>query len=124
MKVGSRRKTPPPDRATQTPGASTSTHRSVSRGSPAQWTFLTNHAHVLILLAQDPTRILREVAQQVGITERAVQRIIVDLEDAGILVREKTGRQNRYHIDAKLPLRHPVEAHRSIADLIQLGNVD
>lgn len=86
----------------------------------ARWTFLTNHSHVLILLAQHPTLVLREVARQVGITERAVQRIIVDLENAGFLVREKVGRQNNYRIRTNLALRHPIEAHRTIGDLVGL----
>ena len=86
----------------------------------ARWTFLTNHAHVLILLSQDPTLVLREVAIKIGITERAVQRIIADLEQDGFIEREKVGRKNQYHILAKRPLRHPVEAHRSIGDLIAL----
>jgi predicted transcriptional regulator len=88
--------------------------------SEARWTFLTNHSHVLILLAQHPTLVLREVAVQVGITERAVQRIILDLENAGFLVREKVGRQNHYRIRTNLALRHPIEAHRTIGDLVGL----
>jgi predicted ArsR family transcriptional regulator len=84
------------------------------------WTFLTNHAHVLILLSQNASRVLREVAQEVGITERAVQRIVVDLEAAGVISREKVGRQNHYRINADQPLRHSIEAHRSIGDLIDL----
>ena len=86
----------------------------------SRWTFLTNHSHVLILLAQHPTLVLREVAVQVGITERAVQRIIVDLERDGFIEREKVGRKNSYRIRPKQPLRHPIEAHRSIGDLIDL----
>jgi predicted ArsR family transcriptional regulator len=85
-----------------------------------RWTFLTNHAHVLILIAQDSTMVLRDVAARVGITERAVQRIVADLEEEGFLEREKVGRQNRYRISAKQALRHPIETHRSIGDLIQL----
>lgn len=88
----------------------------------ANWTFLTNHAHVLILLRANPTAVLREVAASVGITERAVQRIVQELEEEGFLVREKVGRQNRYTINESLPLRHPIEAHRAIGDLIRLIN--
>ncbi len=88
-----------------------------------RWTFLTNHAHVLILLSQDSSLVLREVALKIGITERAVQRIIADLEQDGFIEREKVGRKNQYHILVKRPLRHPVEAHRSIGDLIaMIGN--
>jgi len=84
------------------------------------WTFLTNHAHVLICLAADPEARLREIAQAVGITERAVQRILSDLEEAGYIAREREGRRNRYRLDRKLPLRHPLEAHRSIGTLLDL----
>jgi predicted transcriptional regulator len=85
-----------------------------------RWTFLTNHAHVLILLSQDSTLVLREVALRIGITERAVQRIIADLELDGFIEREKVGRRNQYRILGKRPLRHPIESHRSIGDLIAL----
>lgn len=85
-----------------------------------RWTFLTNHAHVLILLSQEPNLVLREVAQRIGITERAVQRLIADMEEDGILEREKVGRKNQYRIRSKKPLRHPIEAHRTIGDLIAL----
>lgn len=84
------------------------------------WTFLTNHAHVLLLLARDRGLTMREVAARVGITERAVQRIVLDLEGAGYLVREKQGRRNRYEVRLNRPLRHPIEAHRSVAALIAL----
>lgn len=87
-----------------------------------QWTFLTNHSHVLILLAQNPSLVLREVALQVGITERAVQRIIADLEAGGVIEREKVGRRNHYRIRTDLPLRHPVESHRTIGELLALVN--
>lgn len=88
------------------------------RPPAARWTFLTNHSHVLILLAQNPSLVLREVAARVGITERAVQRIIADLEEAGILERERVGRRNTYRVRTNLPLRHPIEAHRTIGDLV------
>jgi DNA-binding MarR family transcriptional regulator len=80
----------------------------------------TNHGHVLILLAQDPALVLRQVATRVGITERAVQRIIADLEEAGFLERERIGRQNRYRIRTDQALRHPIEAHRTVGDLVGL----
>jgi hypothetical protein len=87
-----------------------------------QWTFLTNHAHVLVLLARTPSLVLREVALQVGITERAVQRIIADLEAGGIIEREKIGRRNRYQIRDVQPLRHPIESHRTVRELLALIN--
>jgi predicted ArsR family transcriptional regulator len=85
-----------------------------------RWTFLTNHSHVLILLSQHPQMVLREVAARVGITERAVQRIIADLEAAGCIEIEKVGRQNRYRILGTKALRHPIEAHHTIGDLVKL----
>jgi DNA-binding transcriptional ArsR family regulator len=90
-------------------------------GTPShRWTFLTNHAHVLVLLHEHPAIVLREVALRVGITERAVQRIVADLEEGGYIAREKVGRSNRYRVLARLPLRHPIEAHRTIGDLLDL----
>ncbi len=84
------------------------------------WTFLSNHAHVLLLIAKEPEIRLRDVAAQVGITERAVQRIIADLEAGSYLERERIGRRNRYRVHRELPLRHPIEAHRKISSLIAL----
>jgi hypothetical protein len=87
---------------------------------PRQWTFLSNHAHVLICLALDPDCRLRDVAASVGITERAVQKIVGDLEEAGIILRERSGRRNSYRLDVNQPLRHPLEAHRSVGTLLGL----
>ena len=86
----------------------------------AAWTFLSNHAHVLLLIAKEPEIRLRDVALQVGITERAVQRIVADLEEGNYLERERIGRRNRYKVHRELPLRHPIEAHRKISSLIAL----
>lgn len=100
------------------------TRRRHESGAPARdqprWTFLSNHAHVLLLLAKDPDIRLRDVATKVGITERAVQRIVADLEEGSYIERERTGRRNRYKVHPELPLRHPVEAHRRIGSLIAL----
>jgi hypothetical protein len=90
----------------------------------AHWTFLTNHSHVLILLSRDPSVVLRKVALEVKITERAVQRIIADLEAAGYLERERIGRQNHYRIRVDQPLRHAIASHRTIGDLLALVNED
>ncbi len=84
------------------------------------WTFLTNYAHVLLTIAADPGIRLREAAIKVGITERAAQRIVADLIEAGYLTVEKDGRRNHYRIDPTLPLRHPVERHNQIAALLKL----
>jgi DNA-binding Lrp family transcriptional regulator len=86
----------------------------------ARWTFLTNHGHVLLCLAQSPELRLRDVAEQVGVTERAVQRIVSDLVEEGYLIRRRAGRQNEYEIDMTLPLRHPVEAHQTVRTLMAL----
>ena len=84
------------------------------------WTFLSNHAHVLILLAKEPEILLRDVADLVGITERAVQKIVADLEKSGFFKKEKIGRCNRYNINTKIPLRHPLEAHKQIGELLSI----
>ncbi|MCA9249141.1 MAG: MarR family transcriptional regulator [Planctomycetales bacterium] len=88
------------------------------------WTFLTNHGHVLAVLHLAPEKVLREVAVEVGITERAVQRIVQDLEEAGFIERERIGRHNRYKILTNQPLRHPIESHRKVGDLLKLVNED
>jgi DNA-binding transcriptional ArsR family regulator len=85
----------------------------------ATWTFLSNHTHVLVCLALDPDQVLREVASKVGITERAVQRIVAELEHAGVLERERDGRRNRYRLNLDARLRHPLEQHCSVGDLLE-----
>jgi predicted DNA-binding transcriptional regulator len=117
----SRRRMPaaatPPNTSSPPPVAALRTQPQTEQ---PRWTFLTNHAHVLVLLWQNPAMIVREVARQVGITERAVQHILAELENAGILQRTRVGRQNRYHIETSVPLRHPIESHRTIGELLQL----
>ena len=85
-----------------------------------RWTFLTNHAHVLLCIAADPGMRLRDVAEEEGITERAAQRIVADLVDAGYLTRTRIGRRNQYQVHPELPLRHPVEQARAVGDLLRL----
>ena len=89
------------------------------RGS-VDWTFLTNHSHVLICLATNPDALMRDVAVTVGITERAVQKIVSDLEEEGYLVRERDGRRNHYRVKLAGYLRHPMESHVSIGALIKV----
>ena len=84
------------------------------------WTFLSNHAHVLVCLASGEELRLRDIADRIGITERAVQKILADLEREGLVTRSREGRRNRYDLHLDRPLRHPIEAHRSVRDLIQL----
>jgi DNA-binding MarR family transcriptional regulator len=85
-----------------------------------QWTFLTNHAHVLLAIARNPTTRLRDVADAVGITERAAQAIVADLETAGYLHRERVGRRNQYTVNPAGRFRHPAEADHSIGELLTL----
>ena len=92
--------------------------RSDAPSSPGSWTFLTNHAHVLLCLAGNPEARMRDVAIRVGVTERAVQRIVSELEEAGYLSHVREGRANVYTVHESLPLRHPVEHHCTIAELI------
>ena len=87
------------------------------------WTFLSNHALVLITVAADHDIRVREIAHEVGITERAVQRILRELADAGALVWERVGRRNHYRVCPDSPLRHPIESHRSVADLLRLSRL-
>lgn len=82
------------------------------------WTFLTNHAHVLLAIARTPDLRLRDIAQLVGITERTAMQIIGDLEHDGYVTREREGRRNRYRVDLRHPLRHPLEQHHDISDLV------
>jgi DNA-binding MarR family transcriptional regulator len=85
------------------------------------WTFLSNHGHVLVYLARHPEARMRDVAELVGITERAVQRIVADLEQAGYVERVRLGRRNHYTVRGDLPLRHPLEQHQRVASLLVLG---
>ena len=88
--------------------------------SSARWTFFTNHAHVLFVLAQDPAARLRDIADRVSITERAAQRIVREAEEDGFVEVVKSGRRNRYRIVANKRLRHPVEAHCTVSDLLEV----
>lgn len=84
------------------------------------WTFLSNHGHVLMCLAADPDARLRDIAERVGVTERTVFGIVENLEQAGIVVREKVGRRNTYRINRTRHLRHEIEASHTVGDLIDL----
>jgi predicted ArsR family transcriptional regulator len=88
------------------------------------WTFLTNHAHVLVSIANDPDARLRDIATQVGITERAAQTIVADLEAEGYVVRSRVGRRNHYQVTADKPLRHPLERHREVGALLAILRED
>ncbi len=86
----------------------------------SNWTFLSNHGHVLVCIARDSNVRVREIAQAVGITERAVQRILGELEAAHVIQRTRQGRRTHYKINRGLPLRHPIEAQHSVGELMQL----
>ena len=95
----------------------------IKASAPAEhgeWTFLTNHAHVLLCIAADPEVRLRDVAVSVGITERAAQRIVMELEEAGYLDRERVGRRNRYRLHTEQPLRHPMDRPFRVHELLTL----
>ena len=91
-----------------------------SHDTEHHWTFLSNHAHVLVALARDPSARLRDISDSVGITERAAQRIVGQLEKAGVLVKEREGRRIHYIINDDIPLRHPLEAHKTIGSLLRM----
>jgi DNA-binding MarR family transcriptional regulator len=88
------------------------------------WVFLTNHAHVLLCIARDPQSRARDIAEQVGITERAAQRILADLIADGYATRTKVGRRNHYKINTRGHLRHPVLRDLSIRPLLEVLNTD
>jgi DNA-binding Lrp family transcriptional regulator len=88
-----------------------------------QWSFLTNHAHVLLCIAHDPAIRLRDIAEAVGITERAAHRIVAELVEEGYVSRERRGRRNYYEVHPEQPLRHPTPRHplmrdRTIAEVL------
>ena len=86
----------------------------------SSWSFLTNHSHVLLCISEDPDVTVRDLAARVGITERAVMRIIGELDEGGVLERRREGRRNHYTIHEDLPLRHPIEEHCTVGDLIRM----
>lgn len=90
----------------------------------SQWTLFSNHGHVLLFIAQQPEARLRDIADQVGITERAVQKIIKDLQDDGFIAVRKQGRRNRYRVQMRKALRHKLESHCSVGELVRLVHGD
>jgi DNA-directed RNA polymerase specialized sigma24 family protein len=93
--------------------------KSNSQKQDHTWRFVTNHAHVLQRISEDPTARLRDVAETVGITERAASQIVNDLEQAGYLTRTRVGRRNRYEVHEDLPLRHPQHRHHTVGELVR-----
>ncbi|MGI9243780.1 MAG: winged helix-turn-helix domain-containing protein [Verrucomicrobiales bacterium] len=82
------------------------------------WSFLTNHSHLLVCLSRSPMMTVRNLSLQVGITERSVQRILAELEEVGVVKRSKEGRCNRYDVNLKFRLRHPLESDKTIGELL------
>lgn len=95
-----------------------------SARSGRSWTFLTNHARVLVKIARDPQSRLRDLAVAIGITERAAQSIVNDLEEAGYITRTRVGRRNHYSVDVERPFRHPADADFGIKGLLALFAAD
>jgi predicted transcriptional regulator len=91
---------------------------------PGQWTFLTNHAHVLLAVLADPHARLRDIAERVGITERATQLIVKDLTTAGYVVKTRVGRRNSYAITPGMPFRHPAESGFGLDQLLRIFRTD
>src|SRR6266542_6575075 len=100
-----------------------SSSRNTQQGPQARtvrWDFLTNHAHVLTCVANDPGIRLRDIAAAVGITERAAHRIVSELVNEGYVLREREGRRNRYQVVPERPLRHPLVQEREVGDLLEV----
>lgn len=93
---------------------------AVKPATRTAWTFLSNHAHVLVAITRQPEARVRDIAELVGITERAVLQILADLEASGTILRTRIGRRTRYEIDRSVALRHPLEHHRTVGDIIRL----
>ena len=91
---------------------------------PVTWSFLTNHAQVLVCLAEDQDIRLRDIAASVGITERAAHRIVGDLISAGYVSRERNGRRNRYKVRSHLPLPDPLARGQKVGDLLEILRAD
>jgi DNA-binding MarR family transcriptional regulator len=85
-----------------------------------EWSFLTNHARVLLCIARDPGVRLRDIASTLGITERTAFGVVADLTDAGYVIKERDGRRNRYEIQHHLPLVEPTSAERTVGELLEL----
>jgi DNA-binding transcriptional ArsR family regulator len=94
--------------------------QTLPRPVTRHWDFLTNHAHVLLCVANDSGARLRDIASAIGITERSAHKILSDLVDEGYVTRERRGRRNHYKIKPELPLRHPLVQKQEVGDLLQV----
>jgi predicted transcriptional regulator len=88
------------------------------------WRFLSNHTQVLLCLHREPTARYRDIAQAVGITERAAQRIVADLIDSGYVESERVGRRNHYRVNVDVAMRHPAQDGHLIGELLELLRLD
>lgn len=96
----------------------------MSNDNGPRWRFLTNHTQVLLCIARDPDVRTRDIAQMVGITERAAQRIVAELADAGFVTIERVGRRNRYVVERDATMRHNAQAGHEIGELLDLLRLD
>ena len=94
----------------------------MTRSGNPTWSFLTNHAQVLLCIAQDPGIRLRDIGATIGITERAAHKIVTELADSGYISRKRNGRRNHYTLAAHLPLPDPVARDQKIGDLVAMLN--
>jgi predicted transcriptional regulator len=97
---------------------------SLEHNDGKTWRFLSNHTQVLLCIRRDPNVRFREIAQMVGITERAAQRIVADLIESGYVERERVGRRNRYSVNPEIAMRHPAQDGHDIGELLQLLKLD
>jgi DNA-binding MarR family transcriptional regulator len=97
---------------------------SLEHESGKTWRFLSNHTQVLLCIRRDPNVRFRDLAQMVGITERAAQRIVADLIESGYVERERVGRRNRYRVNPDIAMRHPAQDGHDIGELLQLLKLD
>lgn len=88
--------------------------------SERQWTFLSNHGHVLVYLSRNAECLIKDIAADIGITERSAQMILGDLEDSGYISTSKVGRRNVYTLNSKMKFRHPAEANKPISALLRI----
>ncbi len=95
-------------------------HAWVREAEKRSWTFLTNHGHLLVAISRRPRARIRDLAEEIGITERAAQLILRDLEGAGYIIKEKVGRRNEYTVEPDAHLRHPAESSVAVRSLLGL----
>jgi hypothetical protein len=92
----------------------------MAENTAPRWTFLTNHAQVLVCIGRDPGVRLRDIGERVGITERAAHRIVVELADAGYITRQRNGRRNYYTTNPHLPLPDPIAREQNVGELLEI----